>query len=74
MRIGFGRSGAARNRVTDEARDAVTEALRVAGSRGFQADSELARLYRDVIAGLFHPTSARSLAATIRGTLTDDSD
>lgn len=66
--------GAARNRVTDEARDAVTEALRVAGSRGFQADSELARLYRDVIAGLFHPTSARSLAATIRGTLTDDSD
>ena len=64
--------GAARNRVTDEARDAVTEAMRLAGSRGFQADSELARMYRDVLAGLFHPTSARGLAATVRGVLTDE--
>jgi alkylation response protein AidB-like acyl-CoA dehydrogenase len=63
--------GAMRNRVTDEAREAVTEALRISGTQGFQADSELARMYRDVLAGLFHPTSARSLAGTVRNTLLD---
>ena len=57
---------AAKNRVTDEARRAVDVAMRFAGSRGFQADSELARLYRDVLAGMFHPSSAASLASTVR--------
>lgn len=63
---------AARNQVCDEARRAVDVAMRFAGSRGFQADSELARLYRDVLAGLFHPSSAQSLATTVRGSLTND--
>lgn len=62
---------AARNQVCDEARAAVDVAMRLTGSRGFQADSELARLYRDVLAGLFHPSSASALAATVRGTLVD---
>lgn len=62
---------AARNQVCDEARRAVEVAMRFAGSRGFQADSELARLYRDVLAGLFHPSSASALAKTVRGSLTD---
>lgn len=60
---------AIRNRVTDEARAAVDVAMRFLGSRGFQADSELARLYRDVIAGLFHPSSSRSLADNVRRTI-----
>ncbi|NLB46940.1 MAG: acyl-CoA/acyl-ACP dehydrogenase [Microbacteriaceae bacterium] len=60
---------ATRNLVTDEARAAVDVAMRFAGSRGFQADSELARLYRDVLAGLFHPSSSRALASTVRGML-----
>lgn len=62
---------AARNQVCDEARRAVDVAMRFAGSRGFQADSELARLYRDVLAGMFHPSSASALAKTLRTTLTD---
>lgn len=62
---------AARNRVCDEARSAVDVAMRLVGARGFQADSELARLYRDVLAGMFHPSSSRALARTVRGTLTD---
>lgn len=62
---------AARNQVCDEARRAVDVAMRFAGSRGFQADSELARLYRDVVAGLFHPSSASALARTVRASLTD---
>ncbi|WP_449278168.1 acyl-CoA dehydrogenase family protein [Leucobacter sp. GX24907] len=57
---------ACRNRVTDEARRAIDVAMRLVGARGFQADSELARLYRDVLAGLFHPSSSRALAASMR--------
>lgn len=62
---------AARNRVTDEARSAVDVAMRMVGASAFQADSELARLYRDVLAGLFHPSSSRALAKTVRGMLAD---
>lgn len=59
---------AAKNRVTDEARRAVDAAMRASGASGFQADSELARLYRDVLAGMFHPSSSRALTATaLRG-------
>jgi len=61
---------AARNRVTDEARRAVDVAMRLVGASGFQADGELARLYRDVLAGLFHPSSSRALAKTVRTSLT----
>lgn len=57
---------ACRNRVTDEARRAVDVAMRFLGSRGFQADSELARIYRDVLAGMFHPSSSSALAETVR--------
>lgn len=64
---------AARNRVTDEARAAVDVAMRLVGARGFQADSELARLYRDVLAGLFHPSSSRALARTVQTMLRDES-
>lgn len=60
---------AARNRVTDEARAAVDTSMRLVGASGFQADGELARLYRDVLAGLFHPSSSRALARTVRGLL-----
>lgn len=62
---------AARNRVTDEARAAVDIAMRLVGAAGFQADSELARLYRDVLAGMFHPSSSRALAATVRDAIRD---
>lgn len=60
---------AARNQITDEARQAVDVAMRLLGARGFQADSELARMYRDVLAGMFHPSSSRALARTVRGAL-----
>ena len=60
---------AARNRVTDEARDAVEVAMRLTGATAFDAESEFSRLYRDVLAGLFHPSSSASLARTVRGGL-----
>lgn len=61
---------ALKNRVTDEARVAIDTSIRTVGSRAYAADSELARLYRDVLAGLFHPRSSRSLAASVRASLT----
>lgn len=60
---------AARNQITDEARQAVDVAMRLLGARGFQSDSELSRMYRDVLAGMFHPSSSRALARTVRGVL-----
>ena len=60
---------ACRNQVCDEARRAVDIAMRFVGSRGYQADSELARLYRDVLAGMFHPSSSRALANTLQSML-----
>ena len=60
---------ACRNQVCDEARRAVDIAMRLVGSRGYQADSELARLSRDVLAGLFHPSSSRALMNTLQGML-----
>ncbi|XPP27793.1 MAG: acyl-CoA dehydrogenase family protein [Leucobacter sp.] len=60
---------AARNRVTDEARRAVDVAMRLTGAAAFDSDSELARLSRDVLAGLFHPSSSASLARTVRAVL-----
>lgn len=60
---------AARNRVTDEARRAVDVAMRLVGAQAYGAESELARLYRDVLAGMFHPSSSRALARTVRGGL-----
>lgn len=61
---------AVKNRITDEARRSIDTAIRVVGSRAFGADHELSRLYRDVLAGIFHPRSATSLAAAVRGSLT----
>ena len=60
---------ACRNRVTDEARRAVDVSMRFLGSRGFQADSEAARLYRDVLAGMFHPSTSSALAASVSASI-----
>lgn len=48
--------------VCDGAKELVDTAIRLTGARAYQADSELARLYRDVLAGQFHPPTAWALA------------
>lgn len=50
---------------TQSARIVVDEAISVAGGASFAADSELSRLYRDVLAGGFHPSTADSAHATV---------
>jgi alkylation response protein AidB-like acyl-CoA dehydrogenase len=54
-------------RATESARFVVDQAIRVAGGAAYSSSSELGRLYRDVLAGGFHPSnedSAHSAVAT----------
>lgn len=52
-------------RVTDTAKSVVDQAVRVTGGSAYAADAELARLYRDVLAGWFHPSDSDSAHATV---------
>lgn len=52
-------------RATETATRVVDRAVTVAGGSSYRADSELGRLYRDVLAGRFHPSSTDSAHATV---------
>ncbi|TFC81421.1 acyl-CoA dehydrogenase [Cryobacterium cheniae] len=52
-------------RATETARLVVDQAVRVSGGSSYFAGDELGRLYRDVLAGLFHPSDAESAHATV---------
>jgi hypothetical protein len=39
--------------------------MRVAGGGGYRSSSELARLQRDVLAGIYHPSDTESVHATV---------
>jgi len=52
-------------RATETARRVVDQAVRVSGGSTFFAGNELGRLYRDVLAGIFHPSDAESAHNTV---------
>lgn len=52
-------------RATENARTVVDQAIRVAGGGSYYARHELGRLYRDVLAGIFHPSDDESAHATV---------
>jgi alkylation response protein AidB-like acyl-CoA dehydrogenase len=52
-------------RATETARRVVDQAIRVSGGSTFFAGNELGRLYRDVLAGIFHPSDAESAHNTV---------
>ncbi|WP_423465246.1 acyl-CoA dehydrogenase family protein [Promicromonospora sp. MS192] len=56
-------------RVTEAAREIVDQAIRVSGGSTYFNGSELGRLYRDVLAGIFHPSSDDSAHATVAQSL-----
>ncbi|GIG29443.1 acyl-CoA dehydrogenase [Cellulomonas marina] len=56
-------------RATETARTVVDGAIRVAGGGSYRAADELARLYRDVLAGMFHPSDDESAHATVATSL-----
>lgn len=51
-------------RCTESARRVVDAAIRVAGGASYSRSNELSRLYRDVLAGLFHPSDDESAHST----------
>jgi len=54
-----------KSRSTRTARYVVDQAIAVAGGSAFSATSELGRLYRDVLAGGFHPSNEDSVHSTV---------
>jgi len=54
-----------KHRAVTTAKSVVDDALLVAGGSSFSSSQELSRLYRDVVAGLFHPSDPESAHATV---------
>ncbi len=61
----FARVVGLKHRATENARFVVDQAIRVSGGSTYFAGSELGRLYRDVLAGMFHPSDPESAHATV---------
>jgi len=58
-----------KSRATRTAKQVVEQAVAVAGGAAFSSSSELGRLYRDVIAGGFHPSNEDSVHSTVASAL-----
>ncbi|MEA5454419.1 acyl-CoA dehydrogenase family protein [Sinomonas sp. JGH33] len=58
-----------KHRATETARSVVDTAMRVGGGGGYFRSHELQRLYRDVLAGLYHPSDPESAHATVANAL-----
>ncbi len=54
-----------KHRATTTAKRVVDDAMLVAGGSSYFTGSELSRLYRDVLAGLFHPSDPESAHSTV---------
>jgi len=59
----------AKVRATETAKHVVDQAVRVAGGSSYFAGNELGRLYRDVLAGIFHPSDDESAHGTVANAL-----
>jgi len=56
-------------RATETAKTVVDQAVRVAGGSSYFSGNELGRLYRDVLAGIFHPSDDESAHSTVAQSL-----
>jgi alkylation response protein AidB-like acyl-CoA dehydrogenase len=65
----FAKASGLKVRVTEQAKAVVDQAMLVGGGSAYSASSELSRLYRDVLAGAFHPSTADSALGTIATSL-----
>ena len=61
----FAKLAGVKVRATETAKDVVDAAIRVSGGGSYFTRNELSRLYRDVLAGLFHPGDDESAHSTV---------
>ena len=61
-----------KHRSVETARWIVDRALRLSGGRAYQADSEISRLQRDVLAGVYHPSDTEAIHRTVASWLLGD--
>ncbi|ALJ19724.1 acyl-CoA dehydrogenase family protein [Microbacterium sp. No. 7] len=61
----FAKLSGVKHRAATTAKRVVDDAVLVAGGSSYFARNELSRLYRDVLAGLFHPSDPESAHATV---------
>lgn len=61
----FARLAGVKHRAVTMAKRVVDDALLVAGGSSYFTRSELSRLYRDALAGLFHPSDPESAHSTV---------
>lgn len=61
----FAKLSSLKLRTTQAAKDVVEHAVRAAGGASYFRRHELSRLYRDVLAGIFHPSSEDSAHQTM---------
>jgi alkylation response protein AidB-like acyl-CoA dehydrogenase len=61
-----------KHRSVESARWMVDRALRLSGGRAYQADSEISRLQRDVLAGVYHPSDTEAVHHTVATWLLGD--
>lgn len=61
----FAQLAGVKHRAVTAAKSIVDEAILVAGGSSYFSGNELGRLYRDVLAGLFHPSDPESAHATV---------
>jgi len=54
-----------KQRSVQTARDVVDQCLHIAGGGGYTSASELSRLQRDVLAGIYHPSDPESVRAAV---------
>ena len=54
-----------KHRAVTMAKSVVDDAILVSGGSSYFSASELSRLYRDVLAGLFHPSDPESAHSTV---------
>lgn len=58
-----------KQRSVQTAREVVGQCLHIAGGGGYLTASELSRLQRDVLAGIYHPSDPESVRATVAADL-----
>ena len=63
-----------KTRAIDMARSVIDTAMRVSGGGSYSAGNELSRLYRDALAGLFHPSDPESAHSTVATNLLGPTD